>query len=277
MLKTLSFIVPFTFCLLAQAAPTTYDINFKIFNVNRVSDTDETRIHEGVEFFNELLERRCGFRLNANITRADVLTEKSGPTFRNEPSWVPTQVGDNQTYFFRFYQKDMFELTTVKQLTQKKNEVSIFVVDNFDMCGFAFPDIQMTDSFHLSKNTDNQLNQFVLPWVQNRVIMGSVSTGPRECHNSNRIVSHELAHVFIQDESPHTCWDEKQGAYRPCPPDNILTTRVVIYPEPRGNGFPHPRQYDMSPSEPEVRPAVGTDITERQCNSILSTVRNMTY
>ena len=255
-----------------SAASIEKNINFKLININNVSSGDEERITEGVHFFNQLIEQHCGFRLKAEIQSANLNTSDAG--FHFESIWSPVQIGQLGTYFFRFFQEKIFRLTRENQLQQAENEVSIFVTNKFDMCGFAFPDIQLTDQQNLSKNTNTALNAKIFPRIRNRVIMGAASQSVSDCSYSSRIVAHELAHIFVQDESPHTCWDSENQRYKGCPEDNILATRRLLDPQPRGRWRP-PGYTFGDPMEPEFRPAVGTQITPHQCRAILNTVEQM--
>lgn len=259
-----------TSLLASTAYAETFAIDFRVVNVNSVSSSDEQRISEGIQFFNQILQRQCGFQMRAQIIRQDLHLEDS--RFRFESIWSARDIAGIGKYFFRFFQEKMYSVTTENNLQQKNNEVSIFVAPHLDMCGFAFPDIQFLDEETLAKNPDMNINSHIMPWIRNRVIIGATSQNLSDCSNSNRLVAHELAHIFIQDRSPHTCWDESRQQYRGCPEDNILATRRLIYAEPRP-GRPRPPGYGMD--EPEVRPAIGSIITPRQCQDILNTVRSM--
>lgn len=266
-----SWISVLIFCFAAIAARAdTYDINFNVINLNSVSQQDEQRISDGIQFFNQLLQRQCGFNLNANVSRRDLQVTNS--TFVEDSNWSERHIPGVGSYFFRFYQQQMYSITTENNLRQRNNEVSIFVTPRLDACGFAFPDIQFLDDETTAKNSDARITSHILPWLRNRVIVGATSQGFSDCANSNRLVAHELAHIFVQDESPHTCFDENAGHHVRCAEDNILATRRLIYPEPRP-GRPRPPGYGMD--EPEVRPAVGTIITPHQCESIRNTIQGM--
>lgn len=248
----------------------TYDINFNVINLNSVSAQDEQRVIDGIQFFNQILQRQCGFNLTANISRRDL--EVSNSTFIEDDSWSERHIPGVGSYFFRFYQSQMYSITTENNLQQQENEVSVFVTPSLDACGFAFPDIQFLDKVTTSKNPDARITSHILPWLRNRVIVGATSQSFSDCANSNRLMAHELAHIFIQDESPHTCFDENAGHHRGCPDENVLATRRRIYPEPRPG---RPRLPDHGMDEPEIRPAIGTIITPRQCQDILNTVNAM--
>jgi len=261
------------FCLLLSFATSSFaeTVNFRIINTN-ASSADEAKIRDGIEFFKSIYNQHCGAEISGQITHQRV-NPPAGFSFVNDSSWTLAQVGANASYWFRFFQKSMFDFNQTHRLSQRKNEVTIYLQQNLGShCGFAFPDIQFTDAQARVKNPNAGINNSVVPWIRNRVIMAAPTQNGSDCANSNRMTAHELAHIFVQDESPHTCWDTELRRYQTCPEDNILATYRYVYDEPRfGRGRPPGPDLD----EPQVRPATGTRLDQNQCQAIFNTIQNM--
>lgn len=255
----------------ASSSSSAETVHFRIINTN-ASSADEAKIRDGIEFFKSIYKQYCGGEITGQISQQRVIP-RAGFSFTNESSWALADIGSGASYWFRFFQKSMFDFNRTHQLHQRKNEVTIYLQQQLGThCGFAFPDIQFTDAQAREKNPDVRTNNLVVPWIRNRVIMTSPTQNDSGCTNSNRITAHELAHIFVQDESPHTCWDRELGRYQTCPEDNILATYRYIYDEPR---FGRGRPPVLSPDEPQVRPATGTRLDQHQCSAILNTIQNM--
>jgi hypothetical protein len=270
-MKLISFLIT----VVAGCSAFTADFNFKfnIINVNYVSAADEQRVVEGIQFFTKIVKDNCNINIKASIEARGL--SASSKVFQYEQSWTPLPIEKLGNYYFRYYQKSVFELTTQHKLTQAPNAVTLFVTDHLSgHCGFAFPDIQFTDNQSLLQNSNSLINNKVLPWVRNRVLLGSTSSNTLDCANSNRLVAHELAHIFVQDNPPHFCWDDDVKKNIPCEDNNILATQRRVYPHHNGGpkGFPQPPIDNLGPDEPIILPAIGTKITETQCKVILNTL-----
>lgn len=276
MLKHLAFMVflnLFSFSVLAQNLV----LNYNIYPYQDVKAEDIQKVETGLSFYNELLKQHCGLQLNSKVKIQTI--ESNSPQFNFDGTWAERAFDRLNTYFFRFFQYAAFKEVLTHRLSQQKNEVSFILTRSLTShCGFAFPQIQFNDSDALAKNKNAASRAIVEPLIQNRILFASPSENGSDCANSNRMVSHELSHVLIQDEKPHHCLNAQTNTYERCHEENILATQRTLYPNPRGNrgfnpGYGDNGSYD--PFEPQYVNAIGTEISEDQCRSILNTLNKM--
>lgn len=185
-------------------------------------------VKDGVVLFQESVLKYCSYDLELNI--------KEKPRFDDTVSFSA-----NDSYSMK---DSLSELITKNQALQK-NEIKLFVVSDLGgvLCGYAFPEITRTSYF---KETFSILIQ-----------EGDISCGAKE-----RLVAHELAHLFIQDNPPHGCRDNN-GEVVDCPVDNILQNEIVTYSGIGRNLKPHYIQ------------AKGLAITQKQCQDIQKTLNQI--
>ena len=255
-------------------------LNYNIYAYQDVTVEDIKKIETGLNFYNNLLKEHCGLQLNSKIKVQTI--ETNSPQFSFDGSWTQKTIGTVSTYFFRFFQLAAFKEVSTHRLTQQKNEVSFILTRSLTShCGFAFPKIQFNDAEATAKNTNLQTRAAVEPLIQNRILFAAPSENGSDCANSNRMVSHELSHILVQDEKPHHCLNAETNTYERCDEENILATQRTVYPSPRGNRGFNPGlgnggdngSYD--PFEPQHVNAIGTEISEDQCRAIISTIQEL--
>ena len=254
-------------------------LNYNIYAYQDVKAEDIKKVQTGLEFYNELLKQHCGLQLSSKIKVQTV--QSNSPQFDFDGSWVQKAISSAETYFFRFFQMAAFKEVSQHKLTQQKNEVSFILTRSLTShCGFAFPKIQFNDAEALAKNTNLSSRASVEPLIQNRILFAAPSENGADCANSNRMVSHELSHILIQDEKPHHCLNTQTNNYERCHEENILATQRTIYPNPRGQrglnpGLGNGDNGSYDPFEPQYVNAIGTDISEDQCQSIINTIQEL--
>jgi hypothetical protein len=269
----LVFTILFSFTVLAQNLV----LNYNIYPYQDVNSEDIKKVETGLNFYNELLLKHCGIKLNSKIKIQTI--ENNSPHFNFDGSWVQKIINQTHLYFFRFFQFATFREVSTQRLTQEKNEVSFILTRSLTShCGFAFPKIQFKDAEALAKNTNLNTRNSIEPLIQNRILFASPSENGADCANSNRMVSHELSHVLIQDEIPHHCLNTTTNTHERCHEENILATQRTVYPNPRNSrglnpGYGDNGSYD--PFEPQYVNATGTEISEDQCQSIVKTLQEL--
>lgn len=268
------FINLFSFTVLAQNLV----LNYNIYAYQDVKAEDIKKLENGLGFYNDLLKVHCGLQLNSKIKVKTI--ESNSPHFAFDGSWVQKAIDQANSYFFRFFQLATLNEVSTHRLVQQKNEVSFILTRSLTShCGFAFPKIQFNDADALAKNTNLKSRSVVEPLIQNRILFASPSENGSDCANSNRMVSHELSHVLVQDEKPHHCLNSSTNTYERCHEENILATQRTVYPDPRGNrGFKPGYGGDNSsydPFEPQHVNAIGTEISEDQCRAIVKTIQEL--
>lgn len=264
------FLNLFSFSVLAQ----NLTLNYNIYPYQDVKAEDIKKVETGLAFYNEMLKEHCGLQLSSKIKVQTIASDS--PHFKFDGSWTLRTLNQIGSYFFKYFQFATFEQVSSHQLTQEKNEVSFILTRSLTShCGFAFPQIQFTDAEASAKNASSAARPYVEALIRNRILFAAPSENGADCANSNRMVSHELSHVLIQDEKPHHCLNSATNTYERCNEENILATQRTIYPNPRNRGFNPGYGNDggsYDPFEPQYVNAIGTDISAEQCQSILNTL-----
>lgn len=272
-LALLLFINLFSFTVLAQNMV----LNYNIYPYQDVKTEDIKKVETGLVFYSDLLKEHCGIQLSSKIKVQAIASDS--PQFKFDGSWTLKKINQIGSYFFKYFQFSTFEQVSTHQLEQKKNEISFILTRSLTShCGFAFPKIQFTETEALAKNVNSPARPHVEISIQNRILYAAPSENGADCANSNRMVSHELSHVLIQDEIPHHCLNTTTNTYERCHEENILATQRTVYPNPRNNrglnpGYGDNGSYD--PFEPQYVNAIGTEISEDQCQSIVKTLQEL--
>ena len=272
-LAIFTFITLFSFAVLAQNLV----LNYNIYPYQDVKAEDIKKVETGLAFYNELLKEHCGLQLNSKVKVQTIPSDS--PPFKFDSSWTLKNLNQIGSYFFKYFQFSTFEQVSTHQLEQQKNEISFILARSLtNYCGFAFPKIQFTESESLAKNVNSTAKPFVENLTQNRILFAAPSENGADCANSNRMVSHELSHVLVQDEKPHHCMNTNTNTYERCHEENILATQRTVYPNPRNNrgfepGYGDGGSYD--PFEPKYLNAIGTEISADQCQSIINTLQEL--
>ncbi|WP_034728603.1 hypothetical protein [Bacteriovorax sp. BSW11_IV] len=202
----------------------------------------------GLEFFSLQVKRSCSIDIDFEINRGSIASTHD-INFVNE-----TMTVEYEGLQLKYFQPSLVELLKSNNLLNYKRELTLIDVPNLTgHCGFAFPKVQFEQS--LPMDFKEQLKDHVL-----------LNLKGGGCGSSSRLIAHELAHIFIQDNPPHMCEDG------PCDENNILSVYRYIsnFDENQSRGRRHNRYED--PIFRQRVPSVGVDIDTHQCLSILKTL-----
>ncbi len=257
----------FTVCV-AQTIPIT------LAHISPIADGYDLNKAEGaLEYFFGLINEQCQMDLHYRVEHLptwDMPFER----FRFDPLPQQSKMSSTQTSYFQYFQHDLWQLLNSSTYASNDYGVKILIVPNLDgYCGFAFPEIQFT------AEEDYPSHQKVQRLLTNSLLINYQQAG---CGSYNRLVAHELAHIFIQDNPAHYCPNEA-GELRPCPEDNLLSVFRTVRPNPVGtkkpgghNPFPSGGIGEFNdPMIPQKLPSIGTHILPVQCRAIAKTVQKL--
>lgn len=200
-------------------------------------------------------------------------TEKPHFLFKEKPN------ADSPLAFlrntFQYYQYPLYRfLKHHPQIAKRshKKEISLILVKELsDHCAFSFPRVQFPSTPTSPREKE------IISLLTNRIILALSPHPAFGCHNRRRLVAHELAHIFIQDDpkNPHTCL--MNGELHPCPPTNLLANFAILWESPHrfyssNSMISLPLQATRFMQSDDLFPeevlATGTDITPEQCDQI---------
>lgn len=218
-------------------------------NVFESGDQDFFEIAKrGLEFFSAQVKRSCSIEMDFEINKGSIASTHN-INFVNETTVV--NYGGLQ---LKYFQPSLLELLKSNNLLKHKRELTLIDVPNLTgHCGFAFPRVQFEENMQMDFKEH----------MMNHVLLNLKSGG---CGSSSRLIAHELAHIFIQDDPPHMC---ENG---PCDENNILSVYRYISNsnEDRSRGRQHNRYED--PIFRQRAPSIGVEINADQCLSIIKTL-----
>ena len=269
--------------LLAAAQPTwahQKPLNIRFIKYADVSEKDKSYAVEGVNYFSELLDKHCGLKPEIQYDFTD--QEQPSPSFEFQGWFHKEKVFEAADYWFRFFQFSTFRASLNFSNQSDPADVRIYLVNRLPgHCGFAFPMIQFNEESARQLNAKSNQTVMIESKIKNSVLFASPEANSGDCSNFKRFMSHELAHIFVQDQTPHHCLNETTQKYEPCPDNNLLSTYRKIYPSPNRRfpsnpGFePAPGGEALSPDEPIIVKPWGTDLDRHQCLMIMNTLKEM--
>lgn len=212
----------------------------------------EEKVEGAMLFMKKALKDSCGIDLDYQIQTIRE-TKDLGSAFNSTSYSKPykTKYGKED---FIYFQKDFYRYLSKNSLLKKNHGINFhFVKDVSGHCGFAFPDIQ------LEKIKSGKIFQA----MRNSILISKTAI---DCGNRSRLLSHEMAHLMIQDNPAHMCDGVK------CPESNILSVfREKPVPPPFfGNGMGMNNGFGMHPPHqaPEKIPSIGKKFNSQQCQAV---------
>lgn len=265
---------------MSTVAATAKPIALQIYRFTNVASQDyETMVnshHASLKTFVDLLASECEIRDAFSISPTKTVTAGPGETIfkdaeaRGSRNGLPSKARD---FPFQFFQLDLFRLFDRHKDALDRGsspEISVLMMEGLEgNCGFALPQVQFKEvpSHSSFKEITNSL--------KNRVLIDTSRDNHRDCANRSRILSHELAHVLVQDDPAHMCMGSG-GSKITCPKDNLMASLVWV-PIPKK---PRPGAEPPAMGEPEnfgMRQiqANGTNLTPDQCEAIKRTIGDL--
>jgi hypothetical protein len=213
------------------------------------------KVEKALEFLKDSLKYSCGINLNYKINVKNE-TLGLGKSFKSDSyhKVYKTKFGSQK---FIYFQYDFYKYLEQNQLLKNDHGITFhYVEDVYGHCGFAFPAIQF------KKMNSPKIKKA----LKNNILISRGATG---CGNSSRLLTHEMAHILVQDDPAHMCGNKK------CGEENILSVHRVkpaINP-PFGMGGGHMNNFGgMSPIPyaNELVPSIGRDFDSSQCSKVKS-------
>ncbi len=217
-------------------------------------------VENAVNAFASILSRECGIEFNYRVELGDEIT--SMPSEYKIEVLPKEKIINGEKNTYKFYQYELDQIVKNNNLRRRSNEVKILIVNDFDgYCGYAFPEIQFD---YLENDQQNPLTNS----LKNYILLHS---NQRDCGGLNRLLSHELGHVFIQDNPAHMCTEN--GKEFNCKENNLMSVFRYSKPAPVFNpgGFGGGGMFD-DPMRPRKLPSIGTGLLPDQCQAIRQTI-----
>lgn len=235
-----------------------------------------TSHHRGLQTFVDLLASECAIRDEFEIPPVKSLNVKPAETLFKDPEARGAKDGLSskaRNFPFQFFQLDLLRL--IERYPDRFSrssgpEISVLMMEGLEgNCGFALPKVQF------QKASGNSHNKEVVDLLKNIVLIDTSRDNHGDCVNRTRILSHELAHVFVQDDPAHLCLGSG-GNKMPCPKENLMASLVWV-PTPRK---PRPGEEGTRMGEAEnfgMRQiqANGTKLTPDQCEAVKRTIQEI--
>lgn len=261
------------FALMVALSPFTLKASVEIHlgEISPQNQDFQEKMQNGLQYFFDLVNRQCHLDISY---RVDVLSPLELPFERFTFDGYPRQYRVNhEESYFTYFQHDLAKIFVHSPQSFKEKSIKIFSVPNLDgYCGYAFPPIQ----FKLGD--EYPLNEKLTKKIEHTLLLNYEQGG---CGNFNRIMAHELAHLFIQDNPPHQCKNDS-GEMRPCDEENLLSVFRLVAPEypfkKPGNHNPFGGNHGPEmgdPMAPKRMPSIGTSLTKDQCQAIKRTVQTL--
>lgn len=244
------------FSLLSIFASSEVDIN--VYSTGDLYNSSE-QVQKGLELFKKSLLRSCkiDFKYRLNIKRNTV---ENNIDFKNSYSHkdVNTIYGKEQMIFL---QEPLLKYLDQNNLLKSKSGISIHYVNEVKgHCGYAFPEVQM------EKIKSSKLKSY----LSNNILISSSSM---LCGRLSRLLSHELAHILIQDSPSHMCGNVE------CDEQNILSVYRKARPLPDfDRTYPRrgpPRGIFDSVTISDELPSDGLLFNSQQCEAVIKNLKNM--
>lgn len=219
------------------------------------------KIESGVEFFKNSVKESCGITLDFNI-KIEAMTSDIGQRFKSH-TYYKKEVTKYGPQNFIYFQKDLYDYLDLNEGLVNSNGIKIHDVDEVEgHCAFAFPKIQF------EKMNSKKLRKT----LENHILLSRESEG---CGSSSRLIAHELAHIFIQDDPPHRCGNKL------CDEDNLLSVMRKMPTQThfhsgsqRGfntSGFGGHIGQNHDGSSIQKTPSIGRSLNSNQCQAIKKT------
>ncbi|MDD0854398.1 hypothetical protein HBN50_14900 [Halobacteriovorax sp. GB3] len=217
-------------------------------------DSEFQKLEQGIDFFFDKLNQSCRSNYQYEIKLKESLNVDVSP-FKLLQSQTEIETKEGRDSFI-FFQESLYHHLKENKIFKKNKGITIHsVADVTGHCGFAFPIIQF----------EQMQSPLLKEVLQNHLLISQDRAG---CGNLSRLIAHELAHLFIQDNPPHQCGDQR------CGEENILSVYRYIKPRPSQFGSRGSRGGDIFDDflNPRQAPSIGVEFNEKQCESVARTV-----
>lgn len=239
------------------------------------------KVEVALNYFFDLVRDQCqidvGYRIES-LTSWDLPFKR----FQFDAFSQQYKISETQQSDFQYFQYDLWRILKASPYAIPTDGIKLISVPNLDgYCGFAFPKIQFASA------NDYLPNAQVEKMLTNSIL---INYQQASCGSYNRIVAHELAHLFIQDNPAHYC-PNSSGGLSPCPEDNLLSVFRTVRPtsmshkKPGQAGLFSPDGGDPfnsgkpggfnDPMVPQKLPSIGTTLLPEQCRAIEKTVQEI--
>lgn len=213
----------------------------------------EEKTEKAMSFLKATIKNSCDINLKykVNVIRETIDLESPFKSDSYHKAYK-TKFGPQK---FIYFQNDMYRYLKKNNILKSHKGISFHFVDNiYGHCGFAFPTIQ------LKKVKSSKLKSI----LENNIL---ISRTARDCGNSSRLLTHEMAHLLVQDDPAHMCGNKK------CTEENILSVHRVkpVSHSPFGMGGNHMNNFGNTNPVPytnELIPSIGREFNKSQCKSV---------
>lgn len=245
-------------------------VTFSIYPHNDPDSPSVDKVETAISKFISYVKRDCDIELEYEVTTEEPLNFLPA---KYEINILPEykKIGET-THLYKYFQAELAQIIYDNELTREANEVKIIVVDGFDgYCGYAFPEVQFNFGKEYEENT-------LTSKLKNHILINSSQFG---CGGFSRLLSHELGHIFIQDEPAHTC--KKNGKIFRCKENNLMSVTRVVKAGPGNHGgmsnggfFENQGDFGAPPGpyKSKTLPSIGTGLLKSQCKAIQKTLED---
>lgn len=172
----------------------------------------------GIDRLVSILKTECGMEVKYTLEKRPGLRFEKNIEFSLTKKTVATPDGPLS---FIYDQADLYREFRAQKITKKRNEIDIIKTaqlgavtlggsDHKD-CGYANPEIQF----------DPGIPAGVKAQLRNTIVFNADQSGCPK--NFSFVLAHEISHLLVQDEVPHTVTDDLKNFFQP-PLDNLINT-----------------------------------------------------